>query len=54
MAWLLGLNIAAGTLAQVLAGYPYTPGTMFSFGIPFVVLALGGIWANLTLFRHIR
>ncbi|MGE5602443.1 MAG: hypothetical protein ACM30E_05305 [Nitrososphaerales archaeon] len=54
MAWLLGLSISAGTLAQVLAGYPYTPGTMISFGIPFVVLALGGIWANLTFFHHIR
>ena len=54
MAWLLGLNISAGTLAQVLAGYPYTPGTMIGFGVPFVVLALGGLWANVAFFRSLK
>ena len=54
MAWVLGLTISAGSLAQVLAGYPYTPGTLIGFVIPFVVLTLGGLWANVTFFRHIR
>lgn len=47
LSWMMGLTIAAATLAQALAGYPYTTGQVAVLVAPFMVLALVG--ARLTV-----
>ena len=34
--WLIGVTIAASTLAQWLAGYPYTVGQIIGMAAPFI------------------
>lgn len=45
--WLMGTTVAASTVAQALAGYPYAIGQV----APFVVLALVGFRLTLAFFR---
>lgn len=44
LSWLLGLAIAASTVAQVMEGYPYTPGQLIGLVAPFVLMTLVGGW----------
>ena len=53
MSTLLGLTIAAATVAQALAGYPYTAAQLVTLVAPFGVLALVGLGFTLAWFRHL-
>lgn len=43
--WMVGITIAASTLAQVLAGYPYTTAQVAVLVAPF------GVWLTIGFFR---
>ena len=53
MSTLLGLTIAAATVAQALAGYPYTAAQLVTLVAPFGLLALVGLGLTLAWFRHL-
>ena len=53
MSTLLGLTIAAATVAQALAGYPYTAGQLVTLVAPFGLLSLAGLALTLAWFRHL-
>ncbi|WP_104992373.1 hypothetical protein [Deinococcus sp. NW-56] len=48
---LMGLTIGVATVAQALAGYPYTPGQLAALVAPFVLLALVGLGLTRRWFR---
>ncbi|MCE7986979.1 MAG: hypothetical protein DYG89_37880 [Caldilinea sp. CFX5] len=51
--WLIGVTIAASTLAQWLAGYPYTIGQLIGMVAPFMVLAVVGLRYTVLFFRTV-
>ncbi len=53
LSWLLGLAIAASTVAQVVEGYPYTPGQLIGLVAPFVLMTVVGGWLALHFHRSI-
>lgn len=50
---LMGLTITASTVAQALAGYPYTAAQVLTLVLPFVLLALAGLWLALKWWGHL-
>lgn len=51
--WLIGVTIAASTVAQWLAGYPYTMGQIIGMVTPFVILAVVGLYFTVVFFRNV-
>jgi hypothetical protein len=52
--WLIGVTIAASTVAQWLAGYPYSQAQIVGMVSPFIMLALVGLWLTVIFFRNVR